>query len=235
MPHNAFAHVRDWVFDLDNTLYPADCNLFHQIDARMTDYIVQFLGVEWPTARRLQKDYYVQYGTTLSGLMQKHDVSPTDFMDYVHDIDISPVKRDDALVAAIKALPGRRYIFTNGSIKHAENVAGAIGVLDLFDGVFDIANGGFTPKPHAAAYDRFHAHFDIDPVRAAMFEDMPENLQVPHSAGVRTVLVQSTAAWFDDEPEEKRPARPGQRFSHVDHVTSDLTAFLHEITPPCLT
>lgn len=231
MPRDAFGHVDTWVFDLDNTLYPAECHLFRQIDQRMTDFIAETLSLDGPEARRLQKAYYAKYGTTLSGLMTEHGVKPQTFMDYVHDIDLSALSPNPVLRDAIRALPGKKYIFTNGSVRHAENVAGAIGVVDLFDGLFDIAQADYCPKPHEPAYNAFHRSFDINPSRAAMFEDMPQNLEVPHASGMMTVLVQSSAEWFDDEPADKRPARPGEQFDHVHHVTTDLTDFLQKVSP----
>ncbi|MEM9422068.1 MAG: pyrimidine 5'-nucleotidase, partial [Pseudomonadota bacterium] len=167
-----FSHVTTWVFDLDNTLYPAECHLFHQIDARMTSFIAETLDLSAVAARRIQKDYYVRYGTTLSGLMKEHHIPPKDFMRYVHDIDLSGIHRDLALRDAIKALPGRRVIYTNGSQAHAENVAGKLGILDLFDDVFDVEMSDFTPKPQRPAYEIFWSKLGIDPQVAAMFEDM---------------------------------------------------------------
>lgn len=227
-----FTHIDTWVFDLDNTLYPADCNLFAQIDARMEAFVGTLLGLPQPAARRLQKQYYADYGTTLSGLMQEHGVRPGDFLDYVHDIDLSPVCENTGLKAAIGKLPGKRYIFTNGSVRHAENVAGKIGILDLFDGIFDIEAAEYLPKPHEETYHRFNKRFGIAPARAAMFEDLPQNLVAAHALGKTTVLVQGEAAWARDEPEGKRPSRPGERFDHVHHVTSDLTSFLAGLKTP---
>ncbi|WP_370336019.1 pyrimidine 5'-nucleotidase [Parvularcula marina] len=231
---NPFQGIDTWIFDLDNTLYPADCHLFRQIDQRMSVFIQERLEVEAGHARFLQKDWYARHGTTLAGLMAEHDVAPQDFLEYVHDIDLSDVGQNAELREAISRLPGRRLIFTNGSVRHAENVAGKIGILDLFDGVFDIEAGDYQPKPHAPAYDRFIGHFDVTPERSAFFEDMPQNLQVPYEAGMRTVLVQSAAEWFDDEPEDKRPSKPGETYPHVHHVTDDLTGFLGNLTTRAL-
>lgn len=219
-----------WIFDLDNTLYPAACELFTQIDANMTAFIQNRFDIGRDEAFRLQKDLYVSHGTTLSGLMAEHDVCPHAFMDAAHDIDVSGLPVDPGLRPAIAALPGRRFVYTNGSLKHAENVAARLGIWDLFDGAFDVEMGGWTPKPHRAPYEAFVARFDIDPARAAFFEDMAENLEVPRAMGMTTVLVQSDAAWLDGEPGAKRSARPGEMPSHVDHATTDLTAFLSGLT-----
>jgi putative hydrolase of the HAD superfamily len=225
-----FRHVENWVFDLDNTLYPAECDLFRQIDARMTDYIRIAVGVDQAEARRLQKEYYVRYGTTLCGLMIEHGAEPEDFLAYVHDIDCSVVPANAALRCAIAGLPGRRYIFTNGSVAHADKVLARIGLSGLFDDVFDIRAADWTPKPHRRTYERFVAAKGIDARAAAMFEDLAHNLEPAHALGMTTVLVCQDAAWFADEPAHKRPARPGDaRPDHVHHITDDLAAFLSAV------
>ena len=231
---SAFERVNHWIFDLDNTLYPADCHLFHQIDSRMSQFIQTTLDMPPDEARRLQKAYYVQYGTTLSGLMIEHAIKPGDFLDFVHDIDVSGVPENDALARHISALPGPKYIFTNGSVAHAENVIGKIGLSGLFTDIFDIAAADYTPKPHDDAYHRFLRRTNVKPTEAAMFEDLAHNLTAPHELGMTTVLVCSDAQWMDDEPAEKRPARIGEDggfddVDHVHHVTHDITDFLGDV------
>jgi putative hydrolase of the HAD superfamily len=222
-------HVENWVFDLDNTLYPADCHLFSQIDARMTDFIRMTTGAPHEEARRLQKHYYVKYGTTLSGMMAEHRIAPDDFLAYVHDIDFSVVPPDPAMRAAIEALPGRRYVFTNGSVAHATRVLERIGIDGLFDDIFDIRAAAWTPKPHRVTYERFLGATRVKPNEAAMFEDLAHNLEAAHALGMTTVLVASDARWFDDEPDDKRPARPGETApGHVHHVTDNLAGFLSQ-------
>ncbi len=224
------AHVESWVFDLDNTLYSAECQLFAQIDVRMTAFIRERLPLDHDAARKLQKDYYVKYGTTMSGLMHEHDICPDEFLEFVHDIDLAPITENPALGAALEALPGRKFIYTNGSVKHAENVAGALGVLHHFDEVFDIKAAGYAPKPKREPYEKFLSSHNIDPHRAVMFEDLMQNLEAPHALGMTTVLVSSDAAWLADEPHDKRPARHGETAPHIHHVTDDLTAFLNAAT-----
>lgn len=220
-------HVESWVFDLDNTLYPAECHLFAQIDARMADFIRETLNVDHAEARRLQKYYYGRYGTTLAGLMREHQVPPDAFLDYVHDIDHSAVPENPALRAAILALPGRRFVFTNGSVAHAEKTLARIGLTGLFDDIFDIRAADWTPKPHRATYEKFLGATRIAPRASAMFEDIADNLAAPHALGMTTVLVAGEADWFEDEPADKRPARKGDAaHAHVHHVTDDLAAFL---------
>lgn len=213
-----------WVFDLDNTLYPADCNLFAQVDQRMGEFIARFLGVPFDYARHLQKTYYRQFGTTLSGLMRVHRMDPQPFLDYVHDLDLSAVAEHPQLAAAIERLPGRKLILTNGSRAHAERVAGKVGVLHLFEGIFDIADSGYVPKPLPACYHQFLKAHGVDAARSAMFEDMPHNLEAPHALGMATVLVRSDAN--PDHPVQKAIRRWTEPPAHVHHVTHDLAGFL---------
>jgi putative hydrolase of the HAD superfamily len=222
--------ARDWVFDLDNTLYPAECDLFSQIDARMTQFVSQYLALEPDAARALQKHYYKTYGTTLNGLMREHGMQPDVFLDYVHDLDYTPVTPAPRLRAALEALPGRKIVFTNGSIGHARRTLKA---LDLEHGVFSelfgIAEAQFQPKPRREAFDVLTATHDIDPARAVMVEDLSRNLETAWHLGMATVLVWSWKDW-SHEPEGARPAGPdGERESHVDFVTGDLAAFLESV------
>lgn len=221
-----FKRVESWIFDLDNTLYPAECNLFAEVDQRMGTFISEFLGVGFDEARRVQKDYYYRYGTTLAGLMTEHKLPPERFLDYVHDIDLAPVSEAPALAAAIAQLPGRKYIFTNGSRAHAERVATKLGILHHFDEVFDIVAGDYLPKPSADAYMRFLNAQGVEARSASMFEDIPHNLEAPHALGMATVLVHSS---YYDHPSQKAIAGWRVLPPHVHHMTADLTGFLMEI------
>ncbi len=223
-----FAATEVWVFDLDNTLYPAECNLFAQVDQRMGSFIAKELGVPFAQARHLQKAYYKQFGTTLSGLMKVHKMAPEPFLDYVHDIDLTCVPELPQLRAAISRLPGRKLIFTNGSRRHAERVAGKLGVLDEFEGICSIETCEFVPKPQAEAFDRMVKHHDFAADRAAMFEDMPHNLEAPHVLGMTTVLVHSD---FYDHPIQKKIKQWREPPEHVHHMTDDLTRFLGSVKP----
>lgn len=221
-----FTKTRAWIFDLDNTLYPAECNLFAQVDQRMGEFISNYLEIPFDEARYLQKTYYRKFGTTLSGLMQVHGLKPDAFLDYVHDIDVSMVPPSPELATAIRILPGKKYIFTNGSRGHAENVAGQLGVLDEFDGVFDIGAAEYIPKPDAEAYHRFLKAHDVDATQASMFEDMPHNLEAPHSLGMTTVLVHST---YFDHPIQHEITAWEKPPEHIHHMTENLNMFLDEI------
>ena len=218
-----FAATKVWIFDLDNTLYPAECNLFAEVDRRMGEFIAHYLGVPFVHARHLQKTYYRQFGTTLAGLMRVHKLDPTEFLAYVHDIDLSTVPELPELRAEIATLPGRRLIYTNGSKRHAERVAEKLGVLDLFDGICDIAACDYVPKPAAEAFERMIKRHGVAPQEAAMFEDMPMNLAVPHDLGMTTVLVHSS---YLDHPVQTEMKRWNELPDHIHHMTLDLKAFL---------
>lgn len=211
-----FSHVRAWVFDLDNTLYPPEARLFDQIEVRMTAWVMQTLGVERPEADRLRRHYWQLYGTTLAGLMTEHGVDPDPYLHDVHDISLDSLQVDATLAERIAALPGRRIVYTNGSRPYAERVIAARGLSGLFDAVYGVEHAGFRPKPERAAFETVFAADGIDPTRAAMFEDDPRNLAAPHAMGMRTVLV-------GPKPEEA---------PHIHHHTPDLTAFLDRLGQP---
>ena len=222
----AFAATRCWIFDLDNTLYPAECNLFAQVDQRMGEFIADYLDVSFEEARRLQKGYYLDYGTTLAGLMTKHGLEPAEFLDYVHDIDFSVLPEAPELGRALDRLPGEKFIFTNGTVAYAEEVAGRLGVLDRFAGVFDIAHAGYVPKPERLAYERFLEAHGVRAEEAAMFEDLPHNLEAPHGLGMATVLVRSA---YYDHPAQRDIDDWPELPDHIHHMTDDLAGFLRQI------
>ncbi|WP_113447117.1 pyrimidine 5'-nucleotidase [Rhizobium cremeum] len=219
-----FAHVRDWVFDLDNTLYPHHIDLFAQIDRNMTAYVSELLQMEPAEAKLLQKKYYHDHGTTLAGLMLHHGVDPNDFLARAHAIDYSALLPDEALGAAIKALPGRKFIFTNGTVAHAEAAARALGILDNFDDIFDIVAADYQPKPAGSTYDKFMSLNRVDTKKAAMFEDLPRNLMVPKALGMRTVLLvpRNLESVVLESWELAENAEP----ENIDFVTDDLARFL---------
>ena len=225
MSRIALDHVTDWIFDLDNTLYPRHCNLFAQIDVLITRYVMDVTGLPHDEARVLQKDFYNRYGTSLRGLMTDYDIDPEHYLATVHAIDYSSVLAHPELVAAIAALPGRKFIFTNADTGHAEAVLARIGGGDLFDGMFDIRGAEFEPKPARAAYERFVAQFDIDPARAVMFDDLEKNLLVPHEMGWATVQVVMPEDHARNDRDAWDPA-PSETVPHVHHITDDLARFL---------
>lgn len=210
MPRQSFQHVTTWVFDLDNTLYPPHMRLFDQIEQKMTAWVMARLALPRDEADRLRQSYWTEYGTTLAGLMERHGVVPGDYLAEVHDIDFSILEADPALATAIAALPGRRIVFTNADVPYAHKVLEKRGLSGLFDAVYGVENAEYRPKPERAAYEMIFAMDGLDPTRAAMFEDDPRNLLVPHAMGLRTVHV---------APDPCREA-------HVHHHTDDLSAFL---------
>lgn len=218
-----------WVFDLDNTLYPAECDLFAQIDQRMTDFVARFLHLPRDEARATQKRYYAEHGTTLNGLMSMHGMEPDEFLAHVHEIDLSPLPKTPDLADAIKALPGQKFVYTNGSRRHSDRVTEYMGIADAFDGSFAIEDSAFLPKPNQASYDAFLRAFEIDPNHAVFFEDLARNLAPASAMGFATVLVQSDKDW-SHEPASARPSSIGDDLPpHIDYVTRDLTQFLRSI------
>ena len=218
-----FDHLEAWVFDLDNTLYPADCNLFAQIDRRMAEFISNSFGIPLEQAQALRETYYYEHGTTLAGLVRLHGVSTQAFLDYVHDIDLSAVVACPELAAALDALPGRKFIFTNGSRQHAEAVAERLGVAGRFAEIFDIhALDYIHPKPTREAYERFVRASSVVPHRAAMFDDLPNNLETAHALGMTTVLVHG----LTDHPQHQAIAGWTEPPAHIHHRTDSLPPFL---------
>jgi putative hydrolase of the HAD superfamily len=216
----ALAHIDAWIFDLDNTLYPASCDLFALIDEKMGAYIQRLLGCDAVEARRVQKRYFTEHGTTLAGLMASHGTDPHEFCDYVHDIELDRLEHDAALVRAIGDLPGRKLVFTNGDVRYAQRVLDRLGLGASFEGVHDIHAMGHVPKPDPSAYAGFCAAWDVDPARALFAEDMVRNLKPAKAIGMTTL-------WIDNGSEQAGgEACP----SYVDHATRDLGEWLAEQT-----
>ena len=197
-----------------------------QVDQRIRAFVADLLDLAPEEAQRVQKDYYRRYGTTLRGLMVEHGIEPDAFLEYVHDIDHSPVEADPRLAAAIERLPGKRYIMTNGSRAHAEKIAERLGITGHFDDIFDIVRAELLPKPNRETYDRFLAATGVRPGAAAMFEDLARNLVVPQALGMATVLVVpgGTREVFTEEWELE-----GREAPHVEFLTDDLGGFLEEV------
>ena len=213
MVADRFAHVRAWVFDLDNTLYPPEARLFDQIEALMTAYVARALDLDRAEADRLRGTYWARYGTTLAGLMAEHDLDPGPYLEAVHDIDFSALSPAPKLAAAIRALPGRRVVYTNGSEPYARRVLEARGLGAVFDAVYGVEHAGYRPKPEQGAFEAVFALDGLPPREGAMFEDDPRNLAAPHDMGMRTVLVAP-------DPHDA---------DHIHYHTDDLTAFLQRL------
>ena len=214
----ALAHIDTWIFDLDNTLYPASANLFALIDARMTAFVGDLLGLDRDAAFRVQKDYFLDHGTTLAGLMANHDVDPQAFLSYVHDIEMDVLEENAPLAAHLARLPGRKLVFTNGDKPYALKVLDRLGLGASFEAVHDIHAMDLAPKPHPSAYAGLCAAFGIEPARALFVEDMARNLAPAKAIGMTTV-------WVDNGSEQHRDADRG----YVDYRTDDLTRWLEHI------
>ena len=225
-PPRSFAHIETWVFDLDNTLYPREINLWQQVDVRIRDYVAQFLKVSNDEAFRVQKDFYQRYGTTMRGMMTEHAMDPAAYLKFVHAIDHSPLEPNPALGHAIEKLPGRKLILTNGTVEHAQNILKRLDIDSHFEDVFDIVAAELEPKPAAQTYEKFLRRHAVDPTRAAMFEDLARNLEVPHRVGMTTVFVVPKG---DGAVGRQDWEFEGREASYVDHVTDDLTGFLTRI------
>ncbi len=213
------AHVEAWVFDLDNTLYAARHNLFDLVDRKIGEFIETALNLDADGARRVQKAYFREYGTTLRGLMTNDGVDPEGFLDYVHDIDVSRVPPSPELDRALGRLDGRKVIFTNGSTSHAAKVMARLGVAHHFDGVFDIVEAEYLPKPHPETYAAMVERHAIEPRAAAMIEDIARNLEPASDMGMTTVWVRNDSPWGSE----------GSDGDHIDHVIDDLVDWLTEI------
>ena len=212
------AHIDTWIFDLDNTLYPANSRLFDQIDERIGQFISQRFEIDSQKARKIQKSYFREYGTTLRGLMVNHDMAPEQFLEYVHDIDFSPLVPSDGLEAALSALPGRKIIFTNADASYTQKVLACLGVSHHFEHVYDIAAANYVPKPFPAAYESLIQHHDIEPARTIFFEDIARNLVPAAALGMTTVWVRGDNNWV----------LPGNEDAKPDYETTDLVAWLEE-------
>ena len=184
-----FSHVRDWIFDLDNCLYPASTGLFSLIDQRMGAYIQRLLDCGPEEARRVQKYHFHTHGTTLAGLMHEHGVDPHDFLEEVHDIDLDRVQCDDRLGRLLPLLPGRRFVFTNGDAPYARRVLDRIGVAEHFDELHDIHASSYRPKPDPHGYELLCKRFAIDPEHALLVDDMVQNLAPAKALGMTTIWV----------------------------------------------
>ena len=213
-----FAHIRDWIFDLDNCLYPASARLFELIDQRMGAYIQRLLDCDPREARRVQKAHFHEHGTTLAGLMKEHGVDPNDFLDDVHSVPLDRVCRDDRLAAALRRLPGRKFVFTNGDAPYARRVLEAIGVHESFDELQDIHASSYRPKPDPHGYELLCERFGIEPERALMADDIATNLAPAKALGMTTV-------WVDNGSERGNHAVG----DFIDHRITSVSEWLEHI------
>jgi putative hydrolase of the HAD superfamily len=217
------APIRNWIFDLDNTLYPSSARLFDKIDARMGDFISELFQVDRDEAHRIQKGYFIGHGTTLAGLMAEHQVDPHAFLEYVHDIEMDALEENAPLAAAIARLPGRKIVFTNADAPYASKVLARLGLGESFEAVHDIHAMDLLPKPQASAYAGLCAAFGLDPSESLFVEDMARNLAPAKAIGMTTV-------WVDNGSEQA----PDMDRSYIDFTTHDITAWLEINATPDL-
>ncbi|MBV8686029.1 MAG: pyrimidine 5'-nucleotidase [Alphaproteobacteria bacterium] len=213
-------HVDCWIFDLDNCLYPASADLFALIDRRMGEYIQHLLGCGHEEARRVQKGYFREHGTTLAGLMASHGTDPHEFLAFVHDIDLARLAADSRVVAALDRLPGRKFVFTNGDEAYARRVLDRLGLANAFDGLHDIHAMAYVPKPDPRAYAAMCERYAIAPERALFADDMARNLEPAKALGMVTV-------WVDNGSEQARHAADP---AFIDFHIADIADWLSAIT-----
>ena len=214
-----FKSVKHWIFDLDNTLYSGETKVFDQVEKRMSKYVSVKLNVSIDEAKKIQKNYFYEYNTTLNGMIKNHNIDAEEFLEFVHDIDIDFLKKDIKLNEELKKLDGKKIIFTNGSKKHAINVTQKIGIDHHFDDIFDIVNSNFVPKPAIEPYKKLVEKHKIDPKISVLVEDIARNLKPAYEMGMKTVWIENDEPW-------------ASKFSDSDFVnyrTNDLSEFLRKI------
>ena len=211
--------IKFWLFDLDNTLYSGDTKVFDQVDKKMSKFISEKLKVSLKEAKKIQKNYFHEYNTTLNGMIKNHDIDANEFLEFVHDVDLEFLKKDEPLKKEIEKLKGKKIIFTNGSKAHASNVTSRIGIEQLFDGVFDIVDSDFYPKPSMEPYKKIIENYKIVPEYCIFFEDIARNLKPAYELGMKTVWIENDEPWAAKYSEEE----------FVNYKTGSLTKFLKEI------
>ena len=211
--------IKYWVFDLDNVCYAGQTKVFSEVDKKMSSFISKKLNVDLIEAKKIQKKYFYESGTTLSGLMKHNGINPHEFLDFVHDIDISWLPKDLKLKEELIKLKEKKYIFSNGSHAHIENITKQLGINDLFDDTHDIVDSEFIPKPHINAYKKMIKKFNIDPKKSIFIEDIAHNLEAAKNLGMKTCWLENDEAF----------ARKDANKSYIDYKIKSLPSFLQEI------
>ena len=217
-----FDSIDAWVFDLDNTLYPASCGLFNQVSQRMTAYICEYFSLEREAAVERQRDLFVRYGTTLRGLMVEHGVDPEPFLEHVHRVNFELVQPNPLLALRLGMLPGRKLIFTNSSRRHAEQVMARLGITEHIEEIFDISDADYIPKPDSASYAILLDRHGVDPASACMIDDIAVNLPPAKALGMTTVWLKGDGEWMRPDPD---PAI----LDRIDGVANNLVRWLDDL------
>ena len=212
-------NIKYWLFDLDNTLYSGDTKVFDQVDKKMSKFISEKLNVSIEEAKKIQKNYFHEYNTTLNGMIKNHDIDATEFLEFVHDVNLDFLKKDEFLGNQINKLNGKKIIFTNASKAHAANVTEKIGIDKLFDGVFDIVDSDFYPKPSIEPYKKIIENYNIEPEYCIFFEDIARNLKPAHELGMKTVWIENKEPWAAEYSDAE----------FINYRTDNLANFLKEI------
>ena len=211
--------IKYWLFDLDNTLYSGDTKVFDQVDKKMSKFISEKLNVSIDEAKKIQKNYFHEYNTTLNGMIKNHEIDADEFLEFVHDVDLDFLKADKPLKQEIASLNGKKFIFTNGSKAHAANVTKRIGIEKLFDGVFDIVESEFIPKPSIEPYKKIIEKYKIEPQYSIFIEDIARNLKPAHELGMKTVWIKNNEPWAAEFSDS----------DFINYKTDNLAKFLKEI------
>jgi len=211
--------IKYWIFDLDNTLYSGQTKVFSEVDKKMSSFISKKFNVDLVEAKKIQKEYFYEYGTTLSGLMKKKNIDPNEFLEFVHDIDISWLPKDKLLREELIKIKDKKYIFSNGSHAHIKNVTTQLGINGLFDGAFDITDADFVPKPHLTPYKKLIEKFRLNPKQSILIEDIAHNLEQAKNLGMKTCWLKNEEAFAKKDADKP----------YIDYKINNLPSFLQEI------
>ena len=212
-------NIKYWIFDLDNTLYSGQTKVFAEVSKNMSAYISKKLDIDLLEAKELQKKYFYENGTTLSGLMKYDKIDPHEFLEFVHNIDISWLPKDLLLRQELIKIKEKKYIFSNGSHSHVENVTKQLGIEDLFDGAFAITDADFVPKPNVEPYKKMIKKFDLDPKKSILIEDIAHNLEQAKNLGMKTCWLENNETFAKKDADK----------SYIDYKIKSLPSFLQKI------
>ena len=221
--------IKNWIFDLDNTLYPPEENIFSQIDKKMTSFISNSLNISIDKAYEIQKENFINHGTTLAGFMndKNNKINPDKFLEYVHDIDLSTLREDNKLREVLLLIPGKKYIFTNGTKHHAENVLKKLNLENIFQSIFGIKEANYLPKPNVKTYNLFLKNNKIDPKTSIMFEDMSRNLVPAKELGMTTVLLKRELPNNNNSLQKDKYKDLWDDNYDADYIIDDIAKFIN--------